>query len=145
MTDEQPSIGEEGRIAREKMRRLKQQVDINNTEEVARAGGVANTGTTALWKGEHYHVCFEIVGTGKVMPFFQVAFPTPRAAFMQLKQMGDDSEPNTEWGQDGRILIETPLAGRSGMFRVICSVARCLARKCSHKKKSGLILPDRRN
>lgn len=144
MPDEDiPSIGEEGRAVREKFRKLKQQMDIADTVEVARVGGHINKHD--LYTGEHYHACFEIVGTNEVMPFFQQAFPTQRTAYLYLKQLGEESEPNTEWGQDGRIQIETPLMGRSGLFRVIVSVARCIARRCSGKKKSGLILPNRRN
>jgi hypothetical protein len=143
--DNQPSIGEEGRAIRERNRRLRNQIDVSNTKVVAQAGGVANAGDTALWANEHYHLCFEIVGTGEVMPFFQMAYPTPRSAYLEVKRLGDESEPNTEWGQDGRVLIEAPIAGRSGLFRIIVSVARCVAKRCSRKKKSKLILPYGRN
>lgn len=141
----QPSIGEEGRKVREKMRFLKQREDIANTERIAQVGGVARQGDPTLGT-EHYHLCFQIVGETEMMPMFQMAYPTPRTAYIEVKRLGEESEPNTEWGQDGRVQIETPLAGRTGLWRVIIQVAGCQAKRCQAKKKrSGLLLPSRMN
>jgi hypothetical protein len=142
-TDPIPSIGEAGRVVREKFNRLRNSMDIADSVKLAAAGGVVNK--HALPQGEHYHACFQMVGSDAVLPFFGVAFPTKRTAYLYLKKLGEDSEPNTEWGQDGRIQIETPVAGRTGLFRVRVSVARCIARKCAGKKRSRILLPDRRN
>lgn len=139
-----PSIGEEGRVVRDKFRKLKTRVDIENAEQVAKMGGVINK--DAIHQSEHYHACFDILGeTQGPVPFFQMVFPTKRLAYAYLKQLGEESEPNTEWGQDGRIQIETPVVGRTGLFRVRVNVAACVARQCSGKKRSKIILPERMN
>lgn len=147
--DETPSIGEQGRAARQKLRRLKNVVDVADTHAVAQAGGVAYNGDTSLHDSEHYHLCFEVVGETPSTPFFQQSYPTKRAAYLEVKRLGDESEPNTEWGQDGRVQIETPVAGRTGLFRVVVSVAMCVSKKCRRAyrlRKNGLVVPSiRRN
>lgn len=123
------------------MRRLKNTVDVNNAVEVARAGGVVSADTSSP---EHYHLTFQVAGEEAVIPHFGTTYQTQRAAFAAVKEFGDNAEPNTEWGEDGRILIETRLQGRTGLFRLIIGVMGCIATKCQ-QPNSTLILPHRRN
>ncbi len=73
---------------------------------------------------EHWHVTYEGV------PDFKRIFLKSSDAYWEVKLLGEKSEPNTEWYEDGRVMIETRLHDRTGLHKVILEVVACTRRAC---------------
>lgn len=72
----------------------------------------------------HYHIMYDSVVHWKVV------YETQTLAYQEVKRIGEESEPNTEWYEEGPVLIETPLPGRTGLHRVLLQVVPCYLSKC---------------
>jgi hypothetical protein len=96
---------------------------------------------------EHYHILYHVPSEGVMIPHYAELFMEQRDVYQRMKDMADASEPNTEYYDSGEIMIETPLHGRTGQFRVILEAARCVRRACrpnlprAEKKRGLLLLP----
>lgn len=134
-----PSIGEEGRRIRKRFKKLKRATEnIDARERLATRGGPLPASIRAIPSPEHYHIVYEY--DGNIVPHFAVRYARQRDAYLEVKRMGDESEPNTTWGDDGRVQIETRLHDRTGLFRVTLRIAACVATRCG-KAPSPILLP----
>lgn len=94
---------------------------------------------------EHYHIIYSVPAEGVAIPYMAEVFMEEKEVYARIKEMGDASEPNTEWYDDGSAQIETRLHGRTGMWRVILEPTRCIRRSCRpnlprEAKKGSLVL-----
>jgi hypothetical protein len=134
------SIGDEGRRVRETFKKLKRsQKHTQAKEKLSRRGGPAPPSVAAIPSPEHYHLTYEY--DGKEIPDFRRAYPRQRPAYLEIAKMAEASSPNVEYYDDGRVLIETRLHGRTGKYRVLVGVAACLSARCTARLRSPLILP----
>lgn len=76
---------------------------------------------------EHYHVTYDSI------PDFKKIYTRPRAAYWEVKLMGEMSEPDTEWYEDGRVLIHARLPERTGLHKIILEVTACTMRACRQR------------
>lgn len=139
--DHSPSIGKEGRKVRDRFKHLKRdQKHATSPGRLATRGGPLPAPISAFPSPEHYHLCYTY--DGMAFPHLALAFPSTRSAYVEIARLGTESEPNTEWYDDGRIMIETTIHGRSGLFRLILHVAACMNKQCG-RTASPLIVPHR--
>jgi len=79
----------------------------------------------------HYHIIYTNLTEGTQLIRYKVAYKKQRDAYTELKRLGDAAEPNTEWGDDGRIRFETAMHERPGLFFFEAEVAGCIRRACN--------------
>jgi hypothetical protein len=83
-----------------------------------------------------------------VIPYFKEVFGTAREAYARVKEMGEGSEPQTEWYENGLVGIETRLHGRAGLWWIVLEVSRCVRSACRPylprdiRRRQMLVLPD---
>jgi hypothetical protein len=85
----------------------------------------------------HFHIIYTSLTDNTQVIRYRVAYKTQRDAYAELKRLGDAAEPNTEWGDDGRIRFETRMHGRTGLFWIEAEVAGCVRRACSPDRVAG--------
>lgn len=85
----------------------------------------------------HFHIIYTSLDEGQQSIRYQVAYDTQQDAYRELKRLGDAAEPNTVWGDDGRIRFETRMHGRTGLFWFEAEVAGCVRRACSPDRQAG--------
>lgn len=97
---------------------------------------------------EHYHIIYHVPSENLAIPYFQEIFATQHDVYERMQQMGLESEPNTEWYEEGLIGIETTLHGRTGLWWMLLEPARCIRSACRQfmsrefRKRRLLILPN---
>ena len=131
------SIGEEGRKVREKFKKLKRSKQHAERKEVDKLAA-AGRPLKPIISPEHYHVVYQY--EDRAVVHFAAVYPSVRTAYLEVKRLGDEAEPNTEWYDDGRVMIETPIHGQSGLHRIVLRVTACMNTNCG-KTASPLILP----
>ena len=73
---------------------------------------------------------------------------TAREAYARVREMGEESEPQTEWYENGLVGIETRLHGRSGRWWIVLEVSRCVRSACRQflprdmRKRQMIVLPE---
>lgn len=80
---------------------------------------------------QHWHVIYHVPAENVSIPHFRIGFSTQRDALQYIKSLGDQSEPRTEWYDDGKVGIETAMPGRSGLWWILLEVAGCVAQGCT--------------
>ena len=68
---------------------------------------------------EHYHLVFNDY------PDFTRFYMTQRQAYERVKEFGEKAEPNVEWYEEGPVMVETRLPGRTGLHRMLIEVGIC--------------------
>ena len=84
----------------------------------------------------HWHILYAGI------PRFSIGYRTQKEAFAEIHRLGQESEPNTEWYEDGRVGIETAIHGRVGLYWVELEVAGCIKHGCEPVDENGFRLPD---
>lgn len=79
---------------------------------------------------EHYHLIYHVPSENLAIPYYAEVFATAREAYERMHQMGLESEPNTEWYDEGLIGIETTVHGRTGLWWLLIEPARCIRSAC---------------
>lgn len=79
---------------------------------------------------EHYHIIYHVPSENLAIPYYKEPFATQHDVYERMQEMGLDSEPNTEWYEEGLVGIETTLHGRSGLWWIILEPARCIRSAC---------------
>jgi hypothetical protein len=96
---------------------------------------------------EHYHILYNVPKADVAIPHWAELFTDLKDLYIRMKEMGDASEPNTEWYDDGRVGIETTLHGRTGLWWIVLEPARCVRTQCRaplarmQQKKRLVLLP----
>jgi hypothetical protein len=80
---------------------------------------------------EHYHLVFND------HPDFTRVHMSQRQAYERLKEFGEKAEPNVEWYEEGPILVETRLPGRTGLHRMLIEVGVCHRPSCTGVSRVG--------
>lgn len=127
-----------GREARAKLAPLKRRTDYFDRDAPERLAKTAIPDPRPFVSPEHYHLTYSCEGTE--VPHFAVAFTRQREAYLEILRMAHEAGPNVEFYEDGRVMLETHLAGRTGLYRVVIGVAACLSTRC-RLRGMGLILP----
>src|SRR5678809_1671194 len=55
---------------------------------------------------EHYHMLYTSVKDDVAIPYWDKVFLSPADIYAEIRRVGEESEPNTEWYDDGRAAIE---------------------------------------
>lgn len=85
---------------------------------------------------DHYHIIYSIRNVS--IPWYKIAYRTMKEAFTEVKRLGDASEPNTEWYDDGRVAVEKRIRGRTGLYWVELEVAGCIRNRCRPRDSAGV-------
>lgn len=140
--DPNVSIREEGRRVAERNRKRSLTHQGREQRRFQTLGGMnSEPGLVQVPRPSHYHIAYELPAEQRLVVHFQQRYDTQRQAYAEVHRMGMESEPQTEWYDDGRVMIETTLHGRSGLFRIVLRVAACINKKCG-QAASPIILPD---
>jgi hypothetical protein len=140
--DPNVSIREEGRRVAERNHKRALKHAAREQRRFQTLGGLnTEPGLIAPPRPSHYHIAYELPAEQRLVVHFTKGYDTQRQAYAAVHAMGEASEPQTEWYEDGRVMIETTLHGRSGLFRIILRVAACINKKCG-RADSPIILPD---
>lgn len=127
--------------ARRRNKRLRQSLEGGDFEGALRLVSSNNQ------KPAHYHIIYHVLSENLVIPHFRVAFRTQKAAMLRLWELGRESEPQTEWYDNGMVGIETPMPGRAGLWWIQLEVAGCVAQGCHPEemiREPRHLLPDNR-
>jgi len=98
---------------------------------------------------EHHHIVYHVVSGDEPasVPYYKEAWMNVRDAYVRVAEMGRESEPNTEWYDDGRVQIETTVHGRTGLYRILLEVVRCVRTQCRQylpkdvRRRELLVIP----
>jgi hypothetical protein len=99
---------------------------------------------------EHYHIIYHVPADDISIPRWDTLYSTLKEANEYVRDLGQKAEPNVEWYEDGRVGIETPMHGRSGLFWIVLEVAACIRSACvatlrrDKLKRSLILLPGKR-
>lgn len=99
---------------------------------------------------EHYHIIYHVPKEGLSIPHWQTPYIEAHDAWEEMKRVGQLSEPNTEWYEDGQVGIETTMHDRTGLFWVILQAAACIRSTCApavrreNVKRSLVVMPGNR-
>jgi len=99
---------------------------------------------------EHYHLIYTVPKDDVSIPDFTRLYVTSKEAYEKVWEMGQAAEPNVEWGEDGRVGLETRLHGRADLWWVVLEVAACIRSAClktmsrADQKKRLILLPGDR-
>jgi hypothetical protein len=77
----------------------------------------------------HYHLAYNDI------VHWSVVFETQTLAFKEMHRLGQESEPNTQWYEEGPVMIETSLPGRTGLHRILLQAVACHHASCIAKAK----------
>jgi hypothetical protein len=79
---------------------------------------------------EHYHIIYHVPSENLAIPYYKQVFATQREVYERLQEMALESEPNTEWYEEGLVGIETTLHGRAGLWWLLLEPACCIRSAC---------------
>lgn len=79
---------------------------------------------------EHFHLIYHVPSENLAIPYYSEIFATAREAYERMHQMGLESEPNTEWYDEGMVGIETRVHSRAGLWWILLEPARCIRSAC---------------
>lgn len=97
---------------------------------------------------EHFHIAYHVPADNIVIPYFAEVFVTQKDAYLRVKDLGEETEPETEWYENGLVGIETTLPGRAGLWWIVLEVTRCVRSGCRQflpttlKRRQMMILPN---
>lgn len=97
---------------------------------------------------EHYHIIYHVPSENLAIPYYTEIFATQHEVYTRMQQRGLESEPNTEWYEEGLVGIESTLHGRAGLWWLLLEPARCIRSACRQfmtrdfVKRRLIILPN---
>lgn len=112
--------------ARERSRALRAMMESRPTYDEAVRHVLARPTPTP----EHFHIIYHVPSENLAIPHYGDLFATQREVYERMHEMGLESEPNTEWYEEGLVGIETTLHNRTGLWWVILEAARCIRSQC---------------
>jgi len=77
----------------------------------------------------HYHIAYNDI------VHWSTVYETQTLAFKEMYRLGQESEPNTQWYEEGPVMIETALPGRTGKHRILLQAVPCHHASCIEKAK----------
>jgi hypothetical protein len=129
--------------ARERSRALRAMMESRSVNEMT-LKGIGRPRNTP----EHYHIIYHVPRENIAIPYYKEPFATQHDVYKRMQEMGLDSEPNTEWYEEGLVGIESTLHGRSGLWWIILEPARCVRSACRQymtrefAKRRLILLPN---
>lgn len=79
---------------------------------------------------EHYHIIYHVPSENLAIPYYKEVFASQQEVYTRLQEKGLESEPNTEWYEEGLVGIETTIHGRTGLWWILLEPARCIRSAC---------------